>query len=185
MSLLNVEKLNIYEPGSSRCLLQNVDLTIDQGQILWLKGPNGLGKTQLLLNLMRQIDKESSFTHAYLPQNLSAEWLFSSTVQDMLHFFPPDAALAVLVESLDPKKHWNVLSGGERQRLGLWFTLSEDVDLYFLDEPMNHLDKAHCAVLNSVMTSMAKEKNKSFVVVSHEPIMAEIVRALDLEEYLP
>jgi iron complex transport system ATP-binding protein len=63
------------------------------------------------------------------------------------------------------------LSGGERQRLGVATLLTQEPDLYLLDEPLTHLDLCHAIAVLEVFTRCA-EKGAGVVMVLHEPGLA-------------
>lgn len=63
------------------------------------------------------------------------------------------------------------LSGGERQRLAVAALLTQEPELYLLDEPLSHLDLNHAlAVLNIFRDCAAK--GAGVVMVLHEPGLA-------------
>lgn len=65
----------------------------------------------------------------------------------------------------------HTLSGGERQRLAVAALLTQEPELYLLDEPLSHLDLNHAlAVLNIFRDCAAK--GAAVVMVLHEPGLA-------------
>ena len=63
------------------------------------------------------------------------------------------------------------LSGGERQRLGVATLLTQEPDLYLLDEPLTHLDLNHAIAVLDVFSRCA-EQGAGVVMVLHEPGLA-------------
>jgi iron complex transport system ATP-binding protein len=63
------------------------------------------------------------------------------------------------------------LSGGERQRLGVATLLTQEPDLYLLDEPLAHLDLNHAIAALDVLSRCA-EHGAGVAMVLHEPSLA-------------
>ena len=63
------------------------------------------------------------------------------------------------------------LSGGERQRLGVATLLTQEPDLYLLDEPLTHLDLNHAIAVLDIF-SRCTEQGAGVVMVLHEPGLA-------------
>lgn len=63
------------------------------------------------------------------------------------------------------------LSGGERQRLAVATLLTQEPDLYLLDEPLAHLDLNHAVAILDVFSGCAA-KGAGVVMVLHEPGLA-------------
>jgi iron complex transport system ATP-binding protein len=64
------------------------------------------------------------------------------------------------------------LSGGERQRAALATLLTQQPQLYLLDEPLAHLDLNHQIAVLDLFTAMAREENVAVVMVLHDPGLA-------------
>jgi lipoprotein-releasing system ATP-binding protein len=61
-----------------------------------------------------------------------------------------------------------LLSGGEKQRAAIARALCNDPDLILADEPSGNLDHAHSQEVHSLLISLAKDFNKSLIVVTHD-----------------
>ena len=180
MSLFRSDRKTILEPGTQKILLKDVEIRIQEGEILWLKGSNGLGKTQLMLSLLRDFDLKG-LRYAYFPQTLSSQLLFSCSVADILALKHDHTQ--ILLDGIDTTKHWNMLSGGERQRVGLAVILASSSQIYVLDEPTNHMDAKHTIELWNILDSMCQSRKKSFLLTSHEQPHASSLRCVDLEAF--
>ena len=64
------------------------------------------------------------------------------------------------------------LSGGERQRVAVATILTQNPTLYFMDEPLAHLDLNHQIEVLSLMQSKTKRERVSALMVLHEPGLA-------------
>jgi iron complex transport system ATP-binding protein len=63
------------------------------------------------------------------------------------------------------------LSGGERQRLAVAALLTQEPELYLLDEPLAHLDLNHALAVLDIFRDCAA-KGAGVVIVLHEPGLA-------------
>jgi lipoprotein-releasing system ATP-binding protein len=61
-----------------------------------------------------------------------------------------------------------LLSGGEKQRAAIARALCNDPDLILADEPSGNLDHAHSQEIHSLLISLARDFNKSLIVVTHD-----------------
>ncbi|WP_230203674.1 ATP-binding cassette domain-containing protein [Bacillus massiliigorillae] len=59
------------------------------------------------------------------------------------------------------------LSGGEQQRVGIARDLSHDPDIIIADEPTGNLDKDTEENIMNILLSLAHDKNKCVIVVTH------------------
>lgn len=64
------------------------------------------------------------------------------------------------------------LSGGERRRLGLATVLTQDPDLFLLDEPASHLDLNHQISALDHLQGLARKAGKAVAMVLHDPNLA-------------
>ena len=76
-----------------------------------------------------------------------------------------------LKERLDHKPAQ--LSGGEAQRVAIARSLMNDPEIVFCDEPTGNLDSEMSQDICRLIWSLNKENRQTFVVVTHEPSLAE------------
>lgn len=75
------------------------------------------------------------------------------------------------------------LSGGEKQRVAIARALANDPSIILADEPTANLDAATGRAVVSRMTSLAREKGKAVVLVTHDPRVTEFAdRVLTMED---
>jgi ABC-2 type transport system ATP-binding protein len=160
IELCNVSKT--FRKGFSKnSILENINLNINRGEFVILKGENGAGKSTLL-NLILGIIRPSSgevslmglppqlpeskihlgvvLQEANLPENLKVKEL----VQLVKSYYPNSISVDSLlgkVELLGMQDAWaSNLSGGQKQRLYFALALAGSPDLLILDEPTRNLD---------------------------------------------
>lgn len=175
MPILAAQQLSCEK--QDRILFQGIDLTIDSGDLVMLKGENGAGKTSLLRILIGlsspnsgkvtindynvQSDLNSaSMQLVYIGHKLGVSGLLSAT--ENLSFYMEmighstanknyiyDILSLLGLDGLEdlPLKH---LSAGQQRRVSLaklW--LHKSANLWVLDEPFTALDSATVAVLEA------------------------------------
>jgi len=75
------------------------------------------------------------------------------------------------------------LSGGEQQRVAIARALCADAELILADEPTGNLDAETGAHILKLLTTLAREKNKTLVMVTHSSEIAEQAdRVLRMED---
>jgi iron complex transport system ATP-binding protein len=62
------------------------------------------------------------------------------------------------------------LSGGERQRVRIAQIVAQEPGIVLLDEPLQHLDLAHQALVIELVRSRARKQDELAIMVLHEPL---------------
>ena len=163
----------------SKNVLDNLDLTLENGQRLVVAGRNGAGKSTLLRIIANQ---DSAFTGeitpgagvkiGYFSQDNAETIKGSQTILEYLEAIAPldlipklrDMLGAFLFRGDDVFKSLDVLSGGEKSRIALLQLLLSPVNLLVLDEPTNHLD-LHS---KDVLLQALRDFGGTVVFVSHD-----------------
>jgi ABC-2 type transport system ATP-binding protein len=173
--------------------LDDLSLSIDEGQIFGFLGANGAGKTTTLKLLMRLIFPTSGAArilghdigdvrmHArigYLPENpyfydyLTARELLEYCAE--LFGFPAAArrkrAVDLLARVNLDERRWDTqlrkFSKGMLQRVGLAQSLVNDPEIVFLDEPMSGLDPVGRREVRDLIASL-RDEGKTVFMCSH------------------
>jgi len=200
MKAITAERLTkIYSSGKKA--LDNVDLSIDEGEIFGFLGPNGAGKTTAVkvLNGMLQPTEGSCSIfginsvsgaekihalcgvvteHAQMYNNLTG-------IQN-LKFFGSVFGIAedeTIRRSLDILESLSLLDAGNRklgeystgmrQRLSLARALLHEPKILFLDEPTSGLDPESTLSVNNLIKRLAREKGTTIFLCTHQLRYAE------------
>lgn len=160
-------------------VIENLDLTVENGEMLVVAGRNGSGKSTLL-RMLAGVDKITSgevmlgsgVKIGYFSQDNAETIKGSECVLDYMESHCPtdlipkirDMLGAFLFRGDDVFKPLNVLSGGEKSRLALLNLLLHANNLLVLDEPTNHLDMHSKDVLMNAL----KDFGGTVIFVSHD-----------------
>ena len=178
-------------------VLWGIDLSIPAGSLCGIIGPNGAGKSTLIKAIMDLVDMNSGYVKlfdqsldevrkqvSYVPQRESVDWDFPASVLDVvlmgryanLGLFknPRKADKEATMKALEmvgmdkyAKRQISQLSGGQQQRVFLARALTQNADVYFLDEPFAGVDAATEKAIFKILQNLSKE-GKTIVVVHHD-----------------
>ena len=172
-------------------VLEGVNLSVERGEFLVLRGPNGGGKTTLLRILAGllqpsggTIERARGVTVGYLPQYRRIDRQFPITVAEVVmsglegrkpiwrsftkqqREMGQEAIGRFGLEEIKDKQIAQ-LSGGQWQRTLLARAVVSRPDVLFLDEPDTHLDADNRDFLYSILARAAG--TTTVVIVSHDP----------------
>jgi iron complex transport system ATP-binding protein len=176
-----------YHP--SRWIFQNYSAKVRRGSTFALLGPNGRGKTTLLMILLGALKPAAGSVvvdgrMAFVPQLFQVT--FDYTVLDMVLmgrarqvglFSQPsakdeEAAMAALDRfgiAGFSKRPFHELSGGERQLVIFARALVSEADILILDEPTSALDLRNQMVVLDWMTRLSHQDGLTVVFTTHHP----------------
>lgn len=177
-------------------VLNGVDLTIGQGSIVGLLGPNGCGKTTLIKIIAGLIHDysgdvkiagmmpgpESKAIVSYLPEKTYlGDWY---RIRDTIGIFRDyyadfDAVKAAeLIERLrlEPGMRIRDMSKGMQEKLQLTLVMSRNARLYLLDEPLGGVDPAtRDMILDTILQNYAEDA--SLLISTH--LVHDVERVFD------
>ncbi len=162
-------------------VLENVQLTVNAGEIVTLIGPNGAGKTTLVRAVLGLLKPDSGSVWrkprlriGYMPQKLTVDPTLPLSVLRFLRLVPGvdrAAALTALAEvgaeQVIDSPLQNI-SGGELQRVLLARALLREPELLVLDEPVQGVDVAGQAELYRLITELRDRHGCGVLMVSHD-----------------
>jgi ATP-binding cassette subfamily F protein uup len=178
-TVLELDSLTIDRGGSR--LVHALDLRVAAGQRIGVVGPNGCGKTSLLLAILGELEPSAGVLRrglntsiGYLDQQrsgLDPEQTVLESLGDLSEVDSGGQSMQVaaylerfLFDRRAQRIRVGQLSGGERARVCLARLLAGKINLLLLDEPTNDLDVSTLAALETMLTEYAG----SAIVVSHD-----------------
>ena len=207
--IIRTEKLRkVYAVGKERVVaLNNVDLSIEKGEFCCIVGQSGSGKSTLL-NQLAGLEKPTSgkvYIGKHEISKMTENELAEFRQQHLGFIFQAaeNVALPLMFKGVDKKtrlararkelKSMGLLgranhlptemSGGQQQRVGIARAFVSSPKVIFADEPTGNLDSRTSKQVLYRMLEMSKNSGVTFVMVTHEPELAEcadrIVTILD------
>lgn len=173
--------------------LQNVSISIDEGDFVAITGPNGGGKTTLLRLILRLIkptngrviyrnggEEVDNLEIGYLPQKNQIDSRFPITIEEVVSSglmsqkgiskqerrLRVEETIALMGLEKHAKRLIGELSGGQLQRALLGRAIVSNPRVLVLDEPLSYVDKAFEKHLYDIIAQLAK--HTTIILVSHE-----------------
>lgn len=150
-------------------------------EVTGVLGANGIGKTSFVKILAKVIEPDSGTIEenlrvSYKPQYLSAENedLVATVIAEAVQKYDVQLIRPLELKHLLPSRVKD-LSGGELQRVAIALCLSQEADLYLLDEPSAYLDVEQRLVVARVIKAMVEQQAKSALVVDHDLLFIDFL----------
>lgn len=192
------EITKVYESGSVKAV-DDIDMTVEDGEFFSLLGPSGCGKTTTL----RMISGFETPTEGRLhindrdvttdpPEDRPTNMVFQNLalfshmdVYDNVAYglkrsgVEKDEIADRVAESLElidmggyEDRHVTELSGGQQQRIAVARALTNRTDVILLDEPLSSLDRKLRQQMQLELRSIHEEVGMTFFYVTHDQEVA-------------
>ena len=160
--------------------------TIYESEVLGVVGPNGIGKSTMAEMFAGRLDPDEGTLDfrldiAYKPQYIEIDqpmrvdaFLSSITDEFGTSYWDTEVAQPLQLGRI-MEQQLTDLSGGERQRVAIAACLSEDADLYVLDEPSAHLDVEQRVQATSAIRRYAENHDATVLVIDHDIYMMDLL----------
>jgi len=197
--LASIEIVNVTKAFDKAAVIENLNLTIEDGKFTVLVGPSGCGKTTLL-RMIAGLDPQTSGSiliggkdvTRVEPGKRGVAMVFQNyaiyptmSVRENIEFglrnnkVPKEerrqlvetiSATVGLSEYLDRKP--STLSGGQRQRVALARAMVKKPSVFLMDEPLSNLDAKLRAQMRIELIELHKSLGSTFVYVTHDQVEA-------------
>lgn len=195
-TLINIS--NASKSFKKKKIFENVNLTVQRGEIVGIVGENGSGKTILFKTILgflpldsvnilvngKSIGKEIDIAQDVgimieNPGFLNHKNAFDNLkLLAIIHNKISDAEIKQTIEKvgLDPNNRQKVAtySLGMRQRLGIAQAIMEKPSVLILDEPLNGLDRSGVREMRQVLKEL-KKSGTAILLTSHDDEDIEVL----------
>ncbi|WP_142828580.1 ribosomal protection-like ABC-F family protein [Planococcus soli] len=142
-------------------IFEEVNASIQQGEIIGIIGKNGAGKSTLLRLIAGELEPAAGDIH-WLRPNIDTVFVEQET--ETHSFNEVTASESALLKKWHVPEHdFPLLSGGEKLKARLSAGLSRNAQLLLLDEPTNHLDSDSIELL----LAQIRKYPGTIILVSH------------------
>ena len=184
-------------------VLKDINLQIEEGSIVTIKGPSGSGKSTLL-SIIGTLDSadsgEFSINGKKIQDELNIDKLRNKSIGFVFQFHNLIAELTLeenvslpkmiakekidknqinkLFEYFDLKDRMksfpNDLSGGEKQRVAVMRAIINNPSVIIADEPTGNLDKENVLKMISLFQKLNTEKKLTIIIATHDENVFDI-----------
>ena len=197
--IVDIKKLTkTFSDGSKKLhVLKDINLQIDKGSIITIKGPSGSGKSTLL-SIIGTLDNADSgellINGMSIDDNTNIDKLRNKSIGFVFQFHNLISELTLeenvslpkmiakeqlgkkelieLFEYFDLKDRMNSfpndLSGGEKQRVAVMRAIINNQSIVIADEPTGNLDKENAFKMMSLFQKLNTEKKLTIIVATHD-----------------
>ena len=197
--IVDIKKLTkTFSDGSTKLhVLKDINLQIDKGSIITIKGPSGSGKSTLL-SIIGTLDNADSgellINGISIQENTNIDKLRNKSIGFVFQFHNLISELTleenVSLPKMIAKEQWdkdelielfeyfdlkdrmnsfpNDLSGGEKQRVAVMRAVINNPSIIIADEPTGNLDKENALKMISLFQKLNTEKKLTIIIATHD-----------------
>ena len=197
--IVDIKKLTkSFSDGTKKLhVLKDINLQIDKGSIITIKGPSGSGKSTLL-SIIGTLDNADSgellIDGLSIKDNTNIDKLRNKSIGFVFQFHNLISELTLeenvslpkmiakeqlgkkelieLFEYFDLKDRMNSfpndLSGGEKQRVAVMRAVINNPSIIIADEPTGNLDKENALKMMSLFQKLNTEKKLTIIIATHD-----------------
>ncbi len=197
--IVDIKKLTkTFSDGSRKLhVLKDINLQIDEGSIITIKGPSGSGKSTLL-SIIGTLDNADSgellINGISIQENTNIDKLRNKSIGFVFQFHNLISELTleenVSLPKMIAKEQWdkdelidlfeyfdlrdrmnsfpNDLSGGEKQRVAVMRAVINNPSIIIADEPTGNLDKENALKMMSLFEKLNTEKKLTIIIATHD-----------------
>ncbi|WP_246099441.1 ABC transporter ATP-binding protein [Methylibium rhizosphaerae] len=197
MSAVAIHNLHVKMGPAS--ILEQLDLSVNEGEFLVLLGPSGCGKSTLLHSIAGLLDVEAGSisiggrdvtwedpkdrsigmvfqSYALYPtmnveRNMSFGLRVAGTPRAEIERRVQRASKLLQLDALLTRKPAQ-LSGGQRQRVAIGRALVREAQVFLFDEPLSNLDAQLRTELRRELKQLHRELGATMIYVTHDQVEA-------------
>tara|TARA_Y100000590_G_scaffold303751_1_gene342464 strand:+ start:3220 stop:3885 length:666 start_codon:yes stop_codon:yes gene_type:complete len=204
-ALLKTKKLTkkYFNTDDTLPILQNINLSIYDNEIVVLMGPSGSGKSTLL-NVLGTLDMEylgdifingenikdiddlsylrsSQIGFVFQFHHLLPEFTILENLEIPALILGKNISRNILINMLEKLRlkdcansYPSEISGGERQRVAVLRAFVNRPSLVFADEPTGNLDRGNSELLLNLIVDLKEQYRQSFLIATHDQLLTRI-----------
>lgn len=200
---MNLSVENITKSFDKKIILKNLSFQVSDGDFIYLKGSNGIGKTTLLKIISGIIEPDSGSINGnkikigYVSTNYRSFYLRLSVIENLNFFLSLQGIynntqnrINEVLRSLKILEIKNTpmmtLSSGQIKKVMFARSILGNPSLFLFDELFTNLDKSSIINISNYIKTHIALKNKPFIWVSHrEDEITDITnKNINLDEHI-
>jgi multiple sugar transport system ATP-binding protein len=198
MGAIEITNVGKVYPNGTRAL-EDVNITIDDGEFVVLVGPSGCGKTTLLrmvagleditegtieiadkvVNEVAPKDRDIAmvfqnyalYPHMSVYDNMAFSLKLRKLPKDKIDSKVRDAAKTLEIDELLERKP-KALSGGQRQRVAMGRAIVRNPQAFLMDEPLSNLDAKLRVQMRAELGQLHSQLQTTTLYVTHDQVEA-------------